>query len=141
MMVDLAIELDDRPGALARMGAVLGAAGISIEGGGMWVVYGRGFAHFLVEEGAAARSALEAAGIQVLGVQEVLMPRLRQDVPGQLGEITGRMAAAGVNIQVQYSDHHGQLVLVVDDLPRGREIAEAWTREQGASSTRRVADR
>jgi hypothetical protein len=30
---------------------------------------------------------------------------LRQDVPGQLGKIARRMADAGVNIQVVYSDH------------------------------------
>ena len=33
-MKDLAIELEDRPGALARMGEALGKAGVSIEGGG-----------------------------------------------------------------------------------------------------------
>jgi hypothetical protein len=36
------------------------------------------------------------------------------------------MAAAGVNIEVQYSDHDHQLILVVDDLERGRQVAEAW---------------
>jgi hypothetical protein len=130
MMIDIAIELDNRPGSLARMGAVLGRAGISIEGGGMWVVDGRGIAHFLVEDGIAACSALAAAGFRVLGMQEVLMQRLRQDVPGQLGDFSGRMAAAGVNIEVQYSDHCGQLILVVDDLLKGRAVAEAWTLEQ-----------
>lgn len=44
---DLAIELDNRPGALAEMGEALGRAGVSIEGGGAWVVDGRGVAHFL----------------------------------------------------------------------------------------------
>jgi hypothetical protein len=33
-MYDLTIELDDRPGALAAMGDALGAAGVSVEGGG-----------------------------------------------------------------------------------------------------------
>ncbi len=32
-MQDLAIALDDRPGALADMGAALGRAGVSVEGG------------------------------------------------------------------------------------------------------------
>jgi hypothetical protein len=128
MMVDLAIELDDRPGMLARMGTVLGGAGISIEGGGAWVVEGRGIAHFLVADGAAARAALEEVGISVLGVRPVLMARLRQEVPGQLGELAGRMAAAGINIEVQYSDHDGQLVLVVDDHAKGEAVVDAWRR-------------
>jgi ACT domain-containing protein len=130
---DLEIELEDRPGALAEMGAALGAAGVSVEGGGAWVVAGRGIAHFLVEDAAAARAALEAAGIRVLADREVLVQRLDQAVPGQLGRITRRMAEAGVNIQALYSDHDHQLVLVVDDLAAGRAVSEAWMRERAAS--------
>jgi len=74
-------------------------------------------------------SALEAAGIQVLAEREVLVQRLKQDVPGQLGLLARRMAEAGVNIEVLYSDHDHRLILVVDDLARGREVSEAWTRE------------
>ena len=128
-MVDLAIQLEDRPGALAEMGEALGRAGVSIEGGGAWVVGDRGVAHFLFHDGAAARSALATAGIRVLAEREVLVQRLRQGVPGQLGLLTRRMADAGVNIEVLYSDHDHQLILVVDDLARGREVSEAWTRE------------
>jgi hypothetical protein len=45
-MFDLEIDLDDQPGALAAMGLALGEAGVSVEGGGAWVVGGRGAAHF-----------------------------------------------------------------------------------------------
>lgn len=128
-MKDLSIELDDRPGALAEMGEALGRAGVSIEGGGAWVVDGRGVAHFLFDDGAAARRALEAAGIRVLAEREVVVQRLKQAVPGQLGRLTRRMAEAGVNIEVLYSDHDHQLILVVDDVERGREVAAAWARE------------
>lgn len=130
-MKDLTIDLDDRPGALAEMGEALGRAGVSIEGGGAWVVGGRGVAHFLFADGAAARRALEVAGIRVIAEREVLVQRLRQAVPGQLGMLTRRMADAGVNIEVLYSDHDHRLILVVDDPVRGREVAEAWARETG----------
>ena len=129
-MKDLAIALDNRPGALAEMGEALGRAGVSVEGGGAWVTGGNGVAHFLFEDGAAARQALEAAGIRVLEERDVLVQRLNQDEPGQLGKISRRMAEAGVNIEVLYSDHKHQLILVVDDLARGRAISEAWTRER-----------
>ena len=125
-MKDLAIALDNRPGALAEMGEALGRAGVSIEGGGAWVVDGKGVAHFLFTDGAAARRALEAAGIRVLAEREVVVQRLKQGVPGQLGQLTRRMAEAGVNIEVLYSDHDHQLILVVDDPVRARAISEAW---------------
>lgn len=126
---DLAIELDDRPGALADMGEALGRAGVSIEGGGAWVVDGRGIAHFLFVDGRAARSALEQAGIRVIAEREVVVQRLKQAVPGQLGQLTRRMAEAGVNIEVLYSDHDHQLILVVDDVEKGRRVSELWSRE------------
>jgi len=131
-MKDLAIALDNRPGALAEMGDSLGRGGVSIEGGGAFVVNGEGVAHFLFADGTAARNALEAAGITVIEEREVLVQRLNQAQPGQLGKITRRMAEAGVNIEVLYSDHDHQLVLVVDDIEKGRAVSEAWRREQGS---------
>jgi hypothetical protein len=128
-MKDLTISLEHRPGALAEMGEALGRAGVSIEGGGAWVVGGQGVAHFLFADGKPARQALEAAGILVLAEREVLVQRLQQGVPGQLGQLTRRMAEAGVNIEVLYSDHEHQLILVVDDPVRGRAVSEAWSRE------------
>jgi hypothetical protein len=128
-MMDLAIALDDQPGALALLGATLGRAGISVEGGGAWVVGGQGAVHFLVDDGDAARRALVAAGIRVLAVRDVLIQKLRQDQPGQLGALCARMADAGVNIEVLYSDHANQLVLVVDDADAGRRVSAAWMRD------------
>ena len=129
-MTDLSISLDDRPGALAEMGEALGRAGVSIEGGGVFVSGGVGVAHFLFADGAAARRALESAGIRVVAAREVLVQRLDQGEPGQLGKIARRMAEAGVNIEVMYSDHAHQLILVVDDVVRGRRVSEAWMRRE-----------
>jgi hypothetical protein len=125
-MFDLEIDLDDQPGALAAMGLALGEAGVSVEGGGAWVVGGRGAAHFLFQDGDAARRALENAGIRVGQCREVVLQRLKQDVPGQLGKLTDMMANAGVNIEVLYSDHDHRLVLVVNDIGRARQVAHAW---------------
>ena len=129
-MNDLCIELDQQPGALARMGEVLGAKGLSVEGGGVWSVDGRATAHFLFEDGAAAAHALREAGMVVHAVNDVLVQRLKQDVPGQLGKIARRMADAGVNIEAMYSDHDHRLILVVDNYAAGREVSEAWERER-----------
>lgn len=117
-MQDLTIAVD----SLADLGEALGSAGVSIEGGGMW----GGVGHFLFHDGAAAKAALQRAGMRVERISEVVALRLRQDEPGQLGKIARRMADAGVTIEVQYSDHDHQLILVVDDLERGRAVAREW---------------
>ena len=129
-MKDLAIALENRPGALADMGEALGSAGVSIEGGGVFVHEGVAIAHFLFDDGVAARKALERAGIQVVAENDVLIQTLSQTEPGQLGKFARRLADAGVNIEVQYSDHDHRLILVVDDMVLGREVSEAWMRER-----------
>jgi len=131
-MRDLTIRLQNRPGALAAMGETLGRAGVSVEGGGGWVVEGQAIMHFLFEDGVAARSALEAAGIEVLSDREVLVQKLDQETPGQLGKIGRAMSDRGVNIDTVYSDHANQLVLVVDDVATGREVSEAWNAERAS---------
>jgi len=128
-MFDVEIRLENRPGAMAEMGEALGSAGVSVEGGGGWVADGKATMHFLFVNGEAARMALQNAGIQVLGVREVLVQKLRQDIPGQLGMIARRMANAGVNIEVVYSDHANQLCLVVDDFTKGKAVSESWQAE------------
>ncbi|MEO1289950.1 MAG: amino acid-binding ACT domain-containing protein [Chloroflexota bacterium] len=125
-MFDLAIRLPNHHGALALMGETLGRAGISIEGGGAWVVNDVGVAHFLFENGELAQQALEEAGFTVLACQRVLVQRLRQDEAGQLGKLTRKMAEAGVNIEVLYSDHDHQLILVVDDYDKGFTVSQNW---------------
>ncbi len=127
-MYDVAIELPGQPGSLARFGEALGAAGVSLEGGGVFTVEGIGYAHFLVEDGEAARAALEQAGLGTATIRPVLIRRLKQDVPGQLGAIARALADAGVNIETQYSDHANRLVLVVEDM----ETAERATRDWAA---------
>ncbi len=125
-MKDLEIRLDDQPGTLAKMGEVLGAAGVSLEGGGVFVHEGQGWAHFLVEDGVAGKHALEQAGIEVMRVNEVLIQKLKQEVPGQLGKITRILAEENINILAQYSDHYNQLILVVDDYEKGKIISDNW---------------
>jgi hypothetical protein len=121
-VIDLSIVLENRPGALADMGEALGRAGVSIEGGGAFVAEGKGIAHFLVADGDAARAALDAAGIRVAETRQVVTHCVNQAVPGQLGLLTRRLAEAGVNIEVLYSDHDHRLILVVNDVATARAV-------------------
>ena len=129
-MFDLEIHLADEPGQLALMGEALGAAGISVEGGGMWLVDGLGIAHILVHDGPLARQVLQRAGVHVARCRGVLVQRLDQDRPGQLGRFCRALADAGVNIEVLYSDHDNQLVVAVDDHLAGAAVSDAWTADR-----------
>lgn len=131
VMFDVTIRLPHRPGALAEMGETLGKAGLSIEGGGAFVVDGAGIAHFLFTDGEKVQDVLQAAGFEVLACRPVIVQRLQQEVPGQLGKLTRQMAEAGVNIEVLYSDHDHQLILVVDNPELGAQVSRHWAAEQG----------
>lgn len=129
-MYDLEIHMANEPGQLALMGDALGAAGISVEGGGMFLSNGVGVAHFLVSDGPSATQALTDAGLDVAACREALVQRLDQETPGQLGAFCGAMAAAGVNIEVLYSDHDHQLIVLVDDVEVGQKMSQQWTANQ-----------
>ena len=125
-MYDIHVLLPHQPGALARFGRALGATGVSLEGGGVFVVGDAGHAHFLVEDGERARQAAEAEGFEVVAVREVLVRRLNQERPGELGRIAAALGEAGVNILTQYSDHANQLILVVDDPKKAVAATADW---------------
>jgi hypothetical protein len=126
-MKDVEIRLPHRPGALAGMARALGEAGISIEGGGAWVVDARGVGHFLFADKAEVAGILRDCGIEVVAERPVAMLRLDQAVPGQLGLACSQMAVAGVNLVARYSDHDHRLVLVAGDIAAAHAVAEAWT--------------
>lgn len=128
-MKDLEIILENKLGMLALLGETLGKNKISLEGGGVFQNGNNAIAHFLVEQADKARTALADAGITVSKINDVVIQKLRQDVPGQLGMFCRRMADAGVNILTQYSDHSNQLIVVVDDYNKAKRISEEWMKE------------
>jgi hypothetical protein len=128
-MKDLEILLENKPGSLALLGETLGKNNISLEGGGVFQNGALSVAHFLVEDAEKAKDVLQTAGIKVLKINEVLIQKLRQDVPGQLGMFCRKLADAGINILVQYSDHANQLIVVVDDNEKGKTFSEQWMKE------------
>lgn len=125
-MRDIEIVLAKKPGQLALLGEVLGSNGISLEGGGVFQVGDTCVAHFLIEDASNAKAVLEKAGLRVNSINKVIIQKLRQDVPGQLGLFCRKLADANVNITTQYSDHANQLIIVVDDYEQGKRISEEW---------------
>jgi hypothetical protein len=86
----------------------------------------KAIAHFPFRNGEVARGAAAAAGISTVAMQRPLIRKLRQGTPGQLGAISCALANAGVNILVQYSDHHNRLVLICDDIERAEAAITDW---------------
>ena len=125
-MKDIEILLENKAGALALMGETLGKHKISLEGGGVFDNGDFSTAHFLVEETDRAKTELEKVGIKVIKINEVIIQKLRQDVPGQLGTFCRALADAKVNILTQYSDHSNQLVIVPDDYGKAKKVSEKW---------------
>lgn len=115
MAQDIAVQLEDRPGSLAEVGECLGQAGVNIDGVFAHSGGGQTVAHMLVEDGAAARSALQAAGFQASAPHDVIVLDV-QDRPGVLGEVCRKAADGGVNLNVTYLATDTRLVLGADDL-------------------------
>lgn len=115
-MFDIEIPAPDGARSLARIGQILGDAGVGLEGGGMW----SGTAHYLVEDAETAVSALLAAGIGPVVARQALIAELDADVPGALGRMMRRLVAANVRLRGQYSDHGNRKVLIVDDADAAR---------------------
>ena len=124
MATDLTVYLDDEPGELARLGQVLGEAGVNIEGfcaktaGG-----GQSEVHVLVEDAAAAFGALERAGIEIAADEEVAVVAVA-DRPGELGQMSRKLGDAGVNITLAYLATNTRLVFAADDFARARAALE-----------------
>jgi hypothetical protein len=115
MATDLTVILEDRPGTIAEMGEALGSAGVNIDGICGFPSEGRGVLHVLVEDPGAARSALQAAGIEVQAEREVAVADV-EDRPGMLGTVARRIAEAGANVNLIYPTTTGRLVFGGDDV-------------------------
>lgn len=125
-MFDVQFRLANQTAALAELGEAMGATDHSFEGGGVFTVDGGVHAHFLFRDGDAAALAARRVGIDVVAVTPVLVRKLHQDIPGQLGAIARALADSGVKILTQYSDHHNQLILITDDQEKAALATKTW---------------
>jgi len=121
-MKDIAIVIENRPGALADMGELLGKNGINMEGLCGIPLNDKAVIHILVEDDTVARFVLEEAGFEISGVREVIVHDIGPIAgkPGTGGKIARKIGNLGVNIDLIYLAEHNKLVIGVDDISRAQ---------------------
>ncbi len=121
-MKDIAVILENSPGALANMGEILGKNGINMEGLCGIPLNDDAIIHILVEDETVARYVLESAGFKVSAVREVLVVDIGNVAgkPGSGGKMARKIGNVGVNIDLIYLAEHNKLVIGVDDIKRAR---------------------
>jgi hypothetical protein len=96
----LTVSCANRPGTLAELATVMGAANVNIMGFHLATSGARGHVKLIVDKVEEAKSALDDAGFNYTE-QAVLHARLA-NVPGALGRFASRLAAKAINIVSGY---------------------------------------
>jgi hypothetical protein len=101
MAVDLVIDIDNEPGALARVAGAISDAGVNIAaatclGGGEHAEM-----HILVPHAEAVHHALGISHLAVSREREVVVVEV-DDRPGVLADLTRAIARAGVDLDLVY---------------------------------------
>lgn len=117
MTTDMVIEFEnDEPGALANVAAALSSAGINIAAATHLGKGQKAELHVLVPHPEAVRHALAVVhSVSITREREVVVVQAH-DRPGELAEFAGKIAAAGVNIDLVYVATGSRVVFGSDDL-------------------------
>ena len=115
MAVDLVIDIENSPGALAEVAAAISDAGVNIAaatciGGGEQAEL-----HILVPHAEAAKHSLAISHVAVTREREVVVVDV-QDRPGVLADLTRKIARAGVDLDLVYVATQNRVVFGAADL-------------------------
>src|ERR671930_2232821 len=116
MAVDLAIDIENTPGALARVAAAISDAGVNIAAATCVGLGERAELHILVPHAEAAKHALAISHVGVTREREVVVIDV-EDRPGVLADLTRQIARAGVNLDLVYIATRNRVVFGAPDLP------------------------
>ena len=115
MAVDLVIEIENRPGALAEVAASISDAGVNIAAATCVGPAATAELHILVPHAEAARHALAISHVGVSREREVVVVEV-EDRPGELADLTRKIARAGVNLDLVYVATRDRVVFGAPDL-------------------------
>jgi hypothetical protein len=123
MPFDLAIEIENTPGALAEVAAAISDAGVNIAAATCIGTGERAELHILVPHSEAARHLLAISHIGVTREREVVVVDV-EDRPGVLADLTRRIARAGVNLDLVYVATRNRVVFGAADIAGLRSTLE-----------------
>jgi hypothetical protein len=115
MAVDLAIDIENSPGALARVAAAISDAGVNIAAATCVGPGEQAELHILVPHAEAAKHALAISHVAVTREREVVVVEV-EDRPGVLADLTRKVAQAGVNLDLVYVATQNRVVFGAPDL-------------------------
>jgi len=126
----LTIPVENKPGVLASVTAILAREKINIRATTISSFGNRGFLNFIVDDPEAAEKALKKAGIAV-ELREVIAVLIK-DSPGGLDRLVQYLAANSINIENAYgfvieSRKHAVFVLEVQN---PKQVKELLTKEK-----------
>ena len=115
MAVDLAIDIENTPGALAQVAAAISDAGVNIAAATCVGLGERAELHILVPHAGAAKHSLAISHVSVTREREVVVVDV-EDRPGVLADLTRKIARAGVNLDLVYIATRNRVVFGADDV-------------------------
>jgi len=121
MPKDLTVSAPNRPGMFDALRDATASAGMAIEGICAFSAMGQKTFHLLASDGqvAAARQALEDAGLEVRLERDVFVVRVTEG-PSAIAEVARRLAQAQVSVDLLYLATGDRIVIGVDSIDRAQ---------------------
>jgi hypothetical protein len=115
MAVDLVIDIENEPGALARVAAAISDAGVNIAAATCIGSGRQAELHILVPHAGAVKHLLGISNLAVSREREVVVLDV-QDRPGVLADLTRKVARAGVDLDLVYIATQNRIVFGAPNL-------------------------
>src|SRR5687768_12998673 len=115
MAVDLVIDIENTPGALADVAAAISDAGVNIAAATCIGTGEKAEMHILVKHAEAARHSLAISHLAVSREREVVVVDI-EDRPGVLADLTRKIARAGIDLDLVYVATRNRVVFGAPDL-------------------------